>query len=97
MNSVRSDLAFHCRDLAVDVGIGSSKRRIIEGLNLEVARNQFVCILGESGVGKTTLLRVFGGLAPASGGSIELNGAPVTGPPKGAVFVFQNYAASLLP
>jgi NitT/TauT family transport system ATP-binding protein len=91
-------LAFHCRGLSVDVGAGEAKRRIIEGLDLEVPRGQFVCILGESGVGKTTLLRVFGGLVvPTHDSVLELNGERVQGPPKGAVFVFQNYAASLLP
>jgi hypothetical protein len=89
-------LAFRCRGLAIDVG--DERRRIIAGLDLEVPRRQFLCILGESGVGKTTLLRVFGGLAPAAPGSIlELNGQPIVGPPDGAVFVFQNYAASLRP
>jgi NitT/TauT family transport system ATP-binding protein len=92
-----ADLAFRCRSLSVDLGISAARRRIIEGLDLEVPKNQFVCILGESGVGKTTLLRVFGGLVPASEGLIELNGKQVSGPPAGAVFVFQNYAASLLP
>ena len=90
------ELTFRCRALAVDVG--EPQRRIIEGLELEVLRRQFVCVLGESGVGKTTLLRVFGGLVPpASGSLLELNGRRVTGPPDGAVFVFQNYSASLLP
>jgi ABC-type nitrate/sulfonate/bicarbonate transport system ATPase subunit len=90
------DLAFRCRGLSIDVG--DEERRIIEGLDLEVPRRQFLCVLGESGVGKTTLLRVFGGLAPAAPGSqLELNGQPITGPPAGVVFVFQNYAASLLP
>jgi len=92
-----TNLVFRCRSLSVELGSASTRRRIIEGLNLEVPKNQFVCILGESGVGKTTLLRVFGGLVPASGGSIEMNGNAVSGPPSGAVFVFQNYAASLLP
>lgn len=92
-----ADLAFRCRSLSVDLGVAAVRRRIIESLNLELPKNQFVCILGESGVGKTTLLRVFGGLVPASEGTIELNGRPVSGPPSGAVFVFQNYAASLLP
>jgi NitT/TauT family transport system ATP-binding protein len=83
-------LAFRCRDLAIEVG--DERRRIIAGLDLEVPRRQFLCILGES------LLRVFGGLAPAAPGStLELNGQPIVGPPDGAVFVFQNYAASLLP
>jgi NitT/TauT family transport system ATP-binding protein len=89
-------LAFRCRALAVDVG--QPRRRIIEALDLEVPQHQFVCVLGESGVGKTTLLRVFGGLVPpAPGSQLELNGEPVVGPPRGAVFVFQNYTASLLP
>jgi NitT/TauT family transport system ATP-binding protein len=90
------ELTFRCRALSVDVGY--PQRRIIEGLNLEVLRRQFVCVLGESGVGKTTLLRVFGGLVPPAPGSLlELNGRRVVGPPEGAVFVFQNYTASLLP
>jgi NitT/TauT family transport system ATP-binding protein len=92
------ELAFRCRSLSVDLGAGEAKRRIIEGLDLEVPKRQFLCILGESGVGKTTLLRVFGGLVPpAPGSELALNGAPVAGPPEGAIFVFQNYAASLLP
>jgi len=95
--SPQNPLAFRCRNLSVELGSGTARRRIIEGLSFDVPKGQFVCILGESGVGKTTLLRVFGGLASASGGSIELDGAPVIGPPKAAVFVFQNYAASLLP
>ena len=94
--SMQAELAFRCRGLSIDVG--NPTRRIIDGLELEVPSRQFVCVLGESGVGKTTLLRVFGGLAPPVPGSqLELNGRPVIGPPDGAVFVFQNYAASLLP
>src|SRR5689334_14926479 len=85
-------IAFRCRALTVDLGIANFKRRIIENLQLEVMHRQFVCILGESGVGKTTLLRVFGGLVPAATGSVlELNGERISGPPQGAVFVFQNY------
>ncbi|HEX3506136.1 MAG TPA: ABC transporter ATP-binding protein [Xanthobacteraceae bacterium] len=95
-NRSDGELTFRCRALSIDVG--HPQRRIIEGLNLEVPEHQFVCILGESGVGKTTLLRVFGGLTPpAPGSQLELNGRRVIGPPQGAVFVFQNYTASLLP
>ena len=56
------ELAFRCRGLSIE--LGNPTRRIIAGLELEVPARQFVCVLGESGVGKTTLLRVFGGLAP---------------------------------
>jgi NitT/TauT family transport system ATP-binding protein len=92
------ELAFRCRGLSVEFGAADAKRRIIDRLDLEVPRRQILCILGESGVGKTTLLRVFGGLVdPTADSMLELNGARVVGPPRGAVFVFQNYAASLLP
>jgi NitT/TauT family transport system ATP-binding protein len=93
-----AELAFRCKNLAVDLGTGSGKRRIVDGVDIDIAQGEFVCILGESGVGKTTLLRVFGGLTPPVDGSIlELGGRPIEGPPDGAVVVFQNYAASLFP
>ena len=66
------ELAFRCRTLAVDLGGADTKRRIIEGLDLEVPRRQYLCVLGESGIGKTTLLRVFGGLVPPAPGSIQM-------------------------
>ena len=54
--------------------------------------------MGRSGTGKTTLLKVLGGLRDATPGSVvRVNGAPVDGPPEGVIFVFQDYAASLLP
>jgi NitT/TauT family transport system ATP-binding protein len=91
-------LAFSANSLSVDVGEGPQKRRIIEGVDLDVSEGEFVCILGESGVGKTTLLRVFAGLLPAAPGShLELEGRSIDGPPEGAVVVFQNYAGALLP
>ncbi|TFD56993.1 ABC transporter ATP-binding protein [Cryobacterium sp. Hh7] len=70
---------------------------ILQHVNLRVERGEFVSILGTSGSGKTTLLRVIGGLQQASGGTVLCGGAPVTGPPKGVVTVFQNYTESLLP
>jgi NitT/TauT family transport system ATP-binding protein len=91
-------VAFRCQSLTVDLGAPPHQRRIIAGVDLEISQGEFVCILGESGVGKTTLLRTFGGLTkPASGSMLEAGGRPVDGPPPGTVVVFQNYAASLLP
>lgn len=53
--------------------------------------------MGRSGTGKTTLLRVLSGLIqPAPDSVVTFRGEPLDGPPVGAVFVFQNYAASLL-
>jgi NitT/TauT family transport system ATP-binding protein len=69
----------------------------VRDLTFRIARGELVCIVGPSGAGKTTLLRCIAGLLEASGGRIELDGAPVTGPPAGMAVVFQEYGRSLFP
>jgi NitT/TauT family transport system ATP-binding protein len=69
----------------------------IRDLTFRIRRGELVCIVGPSGAGKTTLLRCVAGLLDASGGKIELDGTPVTGPPPGMAVVFQEYGRSLFP
>ncbi len=90
--------AYESHNLSVDLDSSEGARRILTGVDLEVAQGEFVSVLGRSGTGKTTLLRVLGGLLdPTADSTVSFRGEPVEGPPEGAVFVFQNYAASLLP
>jgi len=72
---------------------------VLHGVSLHAARGEILCLLGRSGCGKTTLLRLIAGLERPSAGSITLNGAPLTGlaafvPPekRGIGFMFQDYA-----
>lgn len=91
-------VVFRCRDLGVELGSSDGMRRILDGITTDLREGEFVSIMGQSGAGKTTLLRVMGGLLePTPGSTLIYQGEPVTGPPEGVVFVFQNYAASLLP
>lgn len=68
---------------------------VLKGINLEVKKGEFVTLLGSSGCGKTTTLRIIAGLETADSGKVFLNGADVTNfdPNKRNVnTVFQNYA-----
>jgi NitT/TauT family transport system ATP-binding protein len=65
-------------------------------VSFTVGSGEFVTVVGPSGCGKSTLLQVLAGLAPVSGGSLELDGEPITGPrPDKVGVVFQE--AWLLP
>ena len=91
-------LVFQSRGTGVEVGSGANTRRILHDVTFDVRDHEFVSIMGRSGTGKTTLLKVLGGLRDATPGSVvRANGAPVDGPPESVIFVFQDYAASLLP
>ena len=72
-------------------------KRIIENISFELHEAEFLTIVGASGTGKTTLLRMLGGLMPPSAGTVSVNGRPLDGPPENVVIVFQDYANALLP
>jgi NitT/TauT family transport system ATP-binding protein len=79
-------------------GRSSSQDRILNvlgGLSFDVRQGEVVSIIGESGCGKTTLLRIIQGLIRHDSGSILVDGVPVTKPGQDRGFVFQH--ASLLP
>jgi multiple sugar transport system ATP-binding protein len=69
--------------------------KIIEGLDLNVADEEFVVLVGPSGCGKTTTLRMIAGLETVSGGTIRIGDRDVTQLRPGlrnCAMVFQNYA-----
>jgi NitT/TauT family transport system ATP-binding protein len=52
---------------------------VIDSVSFSVEAGEFVCLLGPNGCGKTTLLRIVGGLEPATRGRVLLGGEPVSG------------------
>jgi NitT/TauT family transport system ATP-binding protein len=75
-----------------ETGVG---HRAVEGLSLDVAVNEFLCVLGPSGCGKSTLLAAIAGFLRPSSGVIVMDGKRVDGPSAARGVVFQEYA--LLP
>jgi len=70
-------------------------RPVLRDISLTLREGEFVCLVGSSGVGKTTLLSLVAGLLAPDRGEILLDGRPVDGPGPDRGLVFQNY--SLLP
>jgi multiple sugar transport system ATP-binding protein len=67
----------------------------VDHANLEVSAGEFLVIVGESGCGKTTTLRLIAGLETLDSGTIFINGSPVNDLPvgqRGVQLIFQNFA-----
>jgi NitT/TauT family transport system ATP-binding protein len=64
----------------------------LDRVSLNVAEAEFVCLVGASGCGKTTLLNIIAGLEKPDGGSVLTDGKPVTGPGRERLVMFQEPA-----
>jgi NitT/TauT family transport system ATP-binding protein len=82
---------------AAGLGHHYGEHCVLRDISFGVTSGEFVCIVGPSGVGKSTLLRCLSGLQRPTDGSVLFQGAPVTGPPRELALVFQDYSRSLLP
>lgn len=74
---------------------GDGPITVFENASFEIQRGEFVCIIGHSGCGKSTILNVLAGLDEASSGVVLMEGQEIDGPSLERGVVFQNY--SLLP
>ena len=79
----------------LDLGKRYGQREVLRQTQLHIAPGEFVAIVGRSGCGKSTLLRLVAGLEQASSGSVQLDGAPLTGLSDSTRIMFQD--ARLLP
>jgi len=88
------------RDLDKTYRRGGEEIRVLQGLNLDVSKGEFVAFMGPSGSGKTTLLNLLGGLDVPTRGSITVSGDEITHMSAGKLtewrarhvgFIFQMY------
>ena len=71
------------------------KKKIIDGINVNIKKGEFFVLVGSSGCGKSTLLRMIAGLEEITGGTLKIDNVVVNDvAPKNRniSFVFQNYA-----
>ena len=99
MGSDAVKLSVHnvCKTFRVRGASGGKERvlNVLRNLSFDVRQGEVVSLIGESGCGKTTLLRIIQGLVRMDSGLVAVDGRAVSGPGRDRGFVFQQ--ASLLP
>lgn len=80
-----------------NVSLTLAGREILRDISLTVDDGEFVCVVGHSGCGKTTLLRLLAGLFQPTVGTVLYDGKPMTKPRQDIAVVFQDYGKALLP
>jgi len=90
-----SDKYLAIENVSKSFGSGSKATEVLQGISLEVRRQEFISLIGHSGCGKSTLLNIIAGLTPVSSGAVILDNREVYRPGPDRAVVFQNH--SLLP
>ena len=70
--------------------VGTSRLPVLKGLDVTLEKGEMVAVVGASGVGKSTLLHVLGGLDAADGGSVRLGDTDLTALSDAEVVAFRN-------
>jgi NitT/TauT family transport system ATP-binding protein len=71
---------------------GGAAVNALNGVDLDIGENEFVCVVGPSGCGKTTLLNIVAGLEPFDAGRVSMHGQDIVGPGPERGVIFQQYA-----
>ncbi|PEQ15003.1 ATP-binding cassette domain-containing protein, partial [Piscirickettsia salmonis] len=74
---------------------GQPTAPVFENIHFDIGQGQFVCVIGHSGCGKTTILNILAGIDEASEGVVIMDGREIAGPSLARGVVFQAHA--LLP
>jgi NitT/TauT family transport system ATP-binding protein len=73
-------------------GSGEAGPPVLQDVSLTLRTGEIVALLGRSGCGKSSLLRIVAGLSRPTQGSVTLDGKPSDGPAEGVAMVFQSFA-----
>ncbi|WP_199737978.1 ABC transporter ATP-binding protein [Falsigemmobacter faecalis] len=73
------------------------QKPILRNISFDIPAGQFTCIIGASGCGKTTALRLAAGLYQPTQGAVLFDGEPMSAPRADVAIVFQDYGKALLP
>jgi NitT/TauT family transport system ATP-binding protein len=83
------------RGVGKTFGSGGGAVIALDGVNLDIATGEFVCLIGASGCGKSTILNLVAALDKPSAGTVEVNGRPALMFQEAALFPWLTIAANV--
>ena len=101
---MEKEILISVKDVYKTYHTGEIDTPVLKGINFDVYKGEFICVLGESGSGKSTILNIIGGLVDADSGSIKFKGKEIINLSEKDLtlhrrdnigYIFQNY--NLLP
>jgi NitT/TauT family transport system ATP-binding protein len=96
MSDVSTQYAVELRGVGVTYG-GATGREVLRSIDIGINANEIVCIVGHSGIGKSTLIRCIAGLQQPTTGQVFIGGVAITAPPATLALVSQDYGRTLMP
>ncbi len=88
-SSVKGDIIAYLSEVGLTFGAASNQTEVLREINLALAARDFVCVLGSSGCGKTSLLRILAGYQRPTQGTVLVSGKTHTQPNANVGVVFQ--------
>ena len=93
----RPKTLIHINGVNKEYSVNKNKIPVFENFSYKIPEGSFLSIVGPSGCGKSTLLKLISGLESPTSGAINFDGNIISGPPKGMIYVFQQYTKSIFP
>jgi len=79
-------------NINVEYEVEGTITKALSNFSLDIFPNELICLVGQSGCGKSTALNLAAGLLTQTSGRILMNGQPISGPDSSRAVVFQNDA-----
>ena len=78
--SAEKEVIISLRDVIKEFPSGDGVSRVLKGINLDIYKNEFVVVLGESGCGKSTMVNIIGGMDFLTDGQLIVDGKDFSHP-----------------
>ncbi len=84
------------KDVTKEYPSGDGVLKVLKGINLEVYRNEFVVVLGESGCGKSTMMNILGGMDSLTDGTLTIEGKDFSHPSDAELTTYRREAIGFI-